>query len=297
MVFLLENILYLTNRATIFVHYDKDNIVDEYVYKYLYELQKISSYLLFLSTAKLQEEDMNKLSVYCQDVIIRENVGYDFMSYKIGLESFNYGKYDEVIICNDSVYGPFYPLKQLFENMNSSKCDFWGITDNTDISHHLQSYFLVFKKSVIHSEVFKEFWDSVVILDSKDEIIRKYEIGLTKFLLDNGFSSDVYAKFYPTNKQVLFIFLKKLTLLRILNKFLDIVREKNKIKRIGKINNTHYFWKELLIYGKSPFVKIELLRDNPMKTDIDDWEEVIQSTSDYDTTLIKKHLARMKTNK
>ena len=295
MVFLSGSILYLNNnRAIVFVHYDKDDIIDEYVYKYLNELQKISSYLLFLSTSKLQDKDIKKLSTYCHDVIIRENVGYDFMSYKIGLEHFNYKEFDEIVICNDSVYGPFYSLKQLFEKMSRSQCDFWGITDNTDISYHLQSYFLVFKKNVIQSKVFKEFWDSVAILDSKDDIIRKYEIGLTKILLASGFSSDIYTKFQPTNRQIVFTFLKKLTPMKIWNKLQDIVREKNQIKRVGKINNTHYFWKELLVCEKSPFIKIELLRDNPMKIDINNWEEVIYSISDYDTMLIRKHLTRMK---
>ena len=62
---------------------------------------------------------------------------------------------------------------------------------------------------------------------------------------------------------------------------------------IPKINNTHSFWKELILHGKMPFIKVEPLRDNPMEVDIDDYENVISSVSDYDTGLIKRHLSRM----
>jgi len=281
-------------RAIIFVHYDRDNVIDDYVYYYLKELQKNASHLIFVSTAQLLEKDMNSLSHYCDKVIIRENLGYDFMSYKTGLNSFDYEAYDEVVICNDSVYGPLYPLKHIFEDMDSHPCDVWGITDNTDFYYHLQSYFIVFKKNVIKSSAFKSFWEQVKVLNDKDDIIQKYEIGLTKVLLDNGFSSSVYTKFQPTNIQKINIFLKKFTPSKIINKMTAILSGQDKLIRIGKVNTTHHFWKEILISGKVPFIKIELLRDNPMKMNINNFEHTIGQVSQYDTHLIKNHLARMR---
>ena len=121
-----------------------------------------------------------------------------------------------------------------------------------------------------------------------------FKIGLTKFLLDNKFISSVYTKFQPTNMQRILIFLKKFTPSKIINKITAILSGKEKLKRIGKVNTTHHFWKEILISGKVPFIKIELLRDNPMKMDIEDFEHTIGQVSHYDTQLIKNHLARMK---
>jgi len=284
-------------RAIIFVHYDRDNMVDDYVYYYLKELQKNASHFVFVSTAQLAEKDMENLSHNCDKVIIRENIGYDFMSYKMGLESFDYQDYDEVVICNDSVYGPLYPLKHVFDDMHRNPCDFWGITDNTDFSYHLQSYFLVFKKNVIQHNAFKDFWEQVKVLNNKDDIIKKYEVGLTTFLRENKFSPAVYTNFQPTNIQKTSIFLKKFTPSKIFTKLTAILSGKDKIKRIGKINTTHHFWKDLLLSGKVPFIKIELLRDNPMKIDINDFEQIIQKISDYDIQLMTKHLARMKEKK
>ena len=281
-------------RAIIFVHFDKDNLVDDYVYYYLNVLKEHSSYLLFVTTSILLEEDKDKLSHYCSDIIIRENVGYDFMSYKTGLNSFDYTQYDELLLCNDSVYGPFYPLDEMFTTMQVKSCDFWGITDNTDISYHLQSYFLLFKKSLFTHNSFKDFWEAVVVLESKDEIIEKYEVGLTKFFVNHKFTPDSYIQFIPTFTQKIFIFMKKLTPHKVLTKVYSLLTGNYPLQRVGKINATLHFWKELILTTRMPFIKIMMLRDNPNNMNINTFEEVLSQVSDYDTDLIVKHLSRTK---
>jgi len=284
-----------TKRAAILVHYDRDNIVDEYIFTYLKALKACVSHLVFVSTSKLNNTQQNHLYQYCDTVIARENIGYDFMSYKIGLESFCYQDFDEVLISNDSVYGPFYPMQRLFDSMNTKKCDFWGITDNTDMEYHIQSYFLLFKKSVLLSKVFQDFWRNLEILHDKDEIIQRYEVGLTQSLLKTGFTPEVSTHFKPTNIQKLGIVLRKFTPRKIISKINSILSGKAKIVRIGKINTTHYFWKELLLSGEVPFIKIELLRDNPMNIDTHDFKKIISNVSkNYDIRQIEEHLARMK---
>ena len=281
------------NRAIIFAHYDKQNIIDNYVYFYLKALQQSSSYLVFISTSKLSEKDIINLSQYCTKIIVRENIGYDFMSYKVGLDSLDYKSYDEVVICNDSVYGPVYNLKNIFDDMQNKKCDFWGITDNKDIQYHLQSYFIVFRKNILQSQIFQNFWDNLKVLDNKNDIIKKYEVGLTQTLINIGFTTSVYSNFRPTNIQKIGIFFKKLTLYQILKKINNLLTQKNSIKRIGKLNFTHYFYKELLVFDKVPFIEIELLRDNPMNVNLDEIENVINKLTDYDINLIKNHLSRI----
>ena len=285
------------NRATVFVHYDRHNIVDDYVYFYLRELQYNSSYLVFVSTTQLSQEDVITLSKYCSQVIIRENIGYDFMSYKIGLESFDYASYDEVLICNDSVYGPFISLETIFEEMQKKGCDFWGMTDNSDMAYHLQSYFLVFRKSVLQSREFYNFWNEVTVLHNKDDLIEQYEVGLSKVLLENGFKSAVYAEYTPTYLQKALVFAKKLTPQKIYGKIFALLTKKHQLKRVGRLNTSHYFYKELLLLGKMPFIKIELLRDNPLHINITDVADTLLRITDYDISLINKHLTRMKEDK
>ena len=284
----------MLNRAIVFVHYDKDNLIDDYVYFYLKELQKVSDYIVFVTVVKLSINDINKLNTICNDVILRENVGYDFMSYKVGLESFDYQIYDEVVICNDSVYGPLYPLENIFNKMSTKRCNFWGMTSGKEISYHLQSYFIVFKKQILHSEAFQSFWDNVQVLDNKRDIIEKYEIGLTKYLISYGFKPLAYADYKPKLLNVLKAKLKRITLYKVIVKLYILLRGKYKLPNPLAINLTHQYWKELLIYKQNPFIKIELLRDNPVQVKIDDYQDVIKSISNYDIRLIDKHLKRVK---
>ena len=92
------------------------------------------------------------------------------------------------------------------------------------------------------------------------------------------------------------IFIKKLTPYNIYKKIFSLLTGKVKLIRIGKINTTHYFWEQLVTSGNMPFIKIELLRDNPMNIDIDNFEQIIRQVSDYDVGLIKEHLLRMEGN-
>jgi len=281
-------------RAAVLVHYDRDNIVDDYVYTYIKALQVLTSHLVFVSTAKLNSIEIKKLNLSCENVIIRDNIGYDFMSYKIGLESFDYRIYDEVLICNDSVYGPLYPMEKLFQTMQSQKCDFWGITDNTDMGYHLQSYFMLIKKPILNSKPFHDFWDNVKILHDKEDIIKNYEVGFSQILIKAGFTPTVSTHFKATKLQKFSIFLSKFTPSKIVKKIRSLLTGNATILRIGKINNAHFFWKELLLSQDVPFIKIELLRDNPMNVNIQDFETIIHSVSNYDTNLIKNHLKRMR---
>ena len=57
------------------------------------------------------------------------------------------------------------------------------------------------------------------------------------------------------------------------------------------LNPTHYFWDFLVGKMGCPFIKRDLLRDNPCDVPfLQYWQEVVHSVSDYDTDLIVRHL-------
>ena len=284
----------MTKRAAVFVHYDRDDIVDPYVYVYLDALRRVCGKIIFVSASKLSASEIERLSHTASEVILRENVGYDFMSYKEGLAHFDLTQYDEVVICNDSLYGPFFPLEEMFTAMSAQKaCDFWGITANSDMGYHLQSYFLVFKKTLVQSDIFQSFWEQVTVLPDKEQIIETYEVGLTQTFLKNGYSAQAYVSFDPTPLQKASVLLKKITPAKVAAKIKSLLRKEYHIKRVGKINLTLFFWRELLLQSRMPFIKIKLLRENPNNIDISTVTDTIAHISDYDTSLIENHLARM----
>jgi lipopolysaccharide biosynthesis protein len=283
-------------RLCIFAHYDIDDLVDEYVSYYLDSLKTVSSQIIFVTTSKISAKACANLKTVCDHVLIRKNIGYDFVSWKTGLRNAaNISDFDELIICNDSVYGPLYPLKDIFERMTNNDCDSWGMTQSNAIAYHIQSYFLVFKRHVIQSKAFRDFWNSMRIEDRKRDVIEKYEVGLSQTLLSAGFKLSAYAPYSPPYTKVLSIMagaaLRKPA--RAISKIFKIIKGKSGLN-YKSLNPAHLLWKNLIVKYQMPFLKVELLRDNPTKVNIKEYENVIKKYTNYDINLIRNHLERIK---
>lgn len=278
-----------TNRIVFFAHFDKHNIIHDYVIFYLQRLKETVKDIVFVSTSDLREGEIAKIKDLCLKIITRDNIGYDFMSWKIALTSVDISAYDELIICNDSVYGPLFSLDEVFTEMKGRDCDFWGITGSHQWGYHIQSYFISFKRPVFMSSVFRDFFEGVTDRKSKLDIINKYEVGLSQKLLKNGFKSETYVHYVPSVWKKI----KYLTLSGFIKylKWLFPTPKKELFAKIS-LNLTHYFWREIITRARMPFVKIELLRDNPKKINIANYDLFIKKHSDYDLSLITRHLNR-----
>jgi rhamnosyltransferase len=285
--------------ACIFAHYDRDNTVDDYVFYYLKSLRDIVDTLVFVTTVSIDQSSIDRICSLGINLIQRKNEGYDFYSYKVGIEALSLGDYDEVILCNDSVYGPLTDIGLVVREMREKSQDFWGITDSFDFAYHLQSYFMVFGFSVLKSSTFTRFWDSVEILDDKKEIIRRYEVGLTQCLRQAGFVSHSMTSFDDVGK---------LTRVRqSWRSYLGTLKRRWREAAfwsdvyavfVGNLdiglNPTHSEWRSLLQDYHVPFIKVELLRDNPRGVgSLDAVGDVVRSLGDYPVSLIDAHLARV----
>lgn len=183
----------------VFAHFDKDNIIDDYVLFYLKGLKEVCSKIIFVSDCDLQKEEIDKLDNLCFHVIAKKHGEYDFGSYKRGFfyikDSGIIEDCDELIFANDSCYGPLRPLAPIFRSMEYRLYDFWGMTQNKDIYiEHIQSYFVVLSKAIMLNKSFSSFLQDVTIEKSKKEIIEKYEIGLTHTLINAGFNKNSFIK-------------------------------------------------------------------------------------------------------
>ncbi len=285
----------MNRRLCVFAHFDRHNVVDDYVHHYLSSLRPLVTTMVFVSTARLGAGDLGRLNDTCDKTLVRENAGYDFGSWQAGLESCaDAFDYDEVVLCNDSVYGPLFPLENMFGQMKEVACDFWGVTESAAIAYHLQSYFLVFRKRAVRSPVLKEFWARLSAEKDKEAVITKYEVGLTQGLLKAGYKPAAYAPaelpiLISLQRQVLSKLRRKKSPINLVLKFML----HNAAFRKKGVNPTHFFWKELIHDYRMPFVKVELLRDNPRRVNIRAFDVFLQSRSAYPVHFIKSHLERM----
>jgi rhamnosyltransferase len=131
------------------------------------------------------------------------------------------------------------------------------MTDNFQINYHLQSFFIYYNKEAFNHKVFRDFFGNFKIYEDKQTLIDQNEIKFSERLQKTDLNIKAFCSAAEFDSYV---------------------------------NITHYYWKELILKTSYPFIKKELLRDNPMRLDISDWREIL-SEKGYDVTMIDEALS------
>lgn len=234
-------------RLLVHAHFDAEGRVRPCVAHALRGLAQCCDEIHFVSNGRIDAASRGALAL-CSRVIERENEGLDFGAWRAGLRETDLSSWDELVLTNDSVYGPVFPLKESFERMQGQACDFWGMTESFEIDRHLQSYFLVFRRRVLGSSVFRAFWEEILDYRNKAQFVRSYEVGLSQWLLQHGFRMGAVV---PWVRLVAF------------SRFYG---EKER-RFVHPLNPALGFGEELLRL-RMPFLKREVLRDNPTRVDV-----------------------------
>lgn len=169
--------------------YDPHSRVQKYIFHLLESLAvELHAHVVFVTTSKkLEDIDKVKLTQMGVSVVHRQNNGYDFKSYFIGLEHFKdrLDRFEKVYHVNDSVYGPFASIAGVKALMQQSGFDVWGMTDSWRIDYHIQSYFTCFNANVF--EALLSFWESYSFQCDYETVINSGEVGLSQHLIAEGF--------------------------------------------------------------------------------------------------------------
>jgi hypothetical protein len=224
----------VTRRIAFFAGYDVDGIVDQYVVDYIAELSKFAD-VYYLADCFMKSGELEKLKRFTTQAWAFPHGGYDFGSHsKLAKDLVGWAeveKYDELLIVNDSCY-LLSPLSGVFDKMIDQEIDWWGLQATKGIAmtrnksenrfpnplpmnlvtgelvsnyikssqfdFHLGSYFLAFRTNVINDEGFRKRIENVVIETNKLNIVMKYEIGLTRYLLSKKYRFNTFVDFlYP----------------------------------------------------------------------------------------------------
>ncbi len=195
-------------RLAIFASYSQSAIIQDYVIYYLKELSAVTDGIVFVMDNPVMPGEIDKISDYIIYAECKRHNEYDFGSYKRGFEYLRRNdllkETDELIVCNDSCYGPLFPFSDLFHILNNRnrKTDFWGISGNNAIKFHIQSFFYVFKKEVFNSRCFSEFLFSVKEECDARGVILHYEVELTETLRKRGFVCDTLISYPITSTYI-----------------------------------------------------------------------------------------------
>lgn len=282
-------------KVAVFAHYDPRGRVHDYVHHHLSALRLAGFEILFVTNSpQLDKAALTRLLPVCAAVICRKNRGYDFGAYKDGLSLLgDLGQFNEVVLANDSVYGPFHDLSSVLERFDES-AQVWGITDSWSKRYHLQSYFLLFKRDALLSRDLSEFWAKVRYVQSKDWVISQYEVGLTQAMLRGGLRCAALCPYRTASAALADAVLAAGLLDRedLPDRHLRYVEDAFGAVEYGRpLNSMHHFWDHLIIKMGCPFIKRDLLMRNPARVPyVYRWENTIQRVSKYDTNLIVRHI-------
>src|SRR5262249_50677249 len=150
-----------------------------------------------------------------------------------------------------------------FRAMQEIDCDYWGITDSLAVGRHIQSDFLVFRKPVIASPIFADFWRNLVPSEDKRQLIVQCESRMSQELARHGFRP---AALFKEDLRVR-IRAAALAGKRCVQQFIlhpaALLRPGDVWHSAYRFNDAQYFWKDV-IRQRMPFVKVELMRLNTM---------------------------------
>lgn len=180
-----------SKRLAIFASFSKNGKIADYVIYYLKELKKICENIIFVADCPIFPEEINKIKDLVIFAQFKRHNEYDFGSYKYGFQFAQNNNLlnntDELIICNDSCYGPVYPFTDTFKIMQNKECDFWGLSSDIIEKEHVQSFFYVFKNNIFKTNEFAAFFNNVKHQKNVAGVIKKYEVGFTDYLRNLGY--------------------------------------------------------------------------------------------------------------
>lgn len=295
----------LGEKVALFTHFDRRGRLADHVVAYVHALHQNGFSVAFVTNSGcLRPDSLTALQPFCRAVVVRRNVGYDFGAIRemLDLLGLPQPETQQLLIANDSVYGPLASLADMLARVDFDEADLWGATDSWQRRYHLQSYFLLAGRQALTSPAWQEFWRNVRQVSSKQWVIAHYEIGLTQKLLQAGLRcrplwpyyellDDVVNLSTPTGNDTSTLDpLKKMRVLADQRILMCAARR-------TPLNPTSDLWRQLLLAG-FPFLKVELLRENPTDVpDVADWRAVLAELPDADIGMIERDLQHKMRNR
>ncbi len=243
-------------RICLYAGYSPINQIDDYVIRQVIALaQEADVFCCFDYMPK--DGELDKIRPYCKLILCGRHNGYDFGSWQKLINHLGWKKiekYEQMIICNDSCYGPFFPFAESFTAAQRRQADFWGMTASYEQCYHIQSYFMAFNQKIIRNPVFRQFWQEIKPQKNVAEVIKNYELKLTSLLQKQNFSAFALAT-------------------------------------DTKGDNPTFYPFRLLRGHHLPLIKVKCFTkaDIHLSEVCRNWQNLLQNISDYPLPLIKNH--------
>lgn len=189
------------NRLCIFSFFDRDGVVDDYNLYLLKSIREVASTVITVVNGEVNEAGKQRLGTLSNQVVIRPNRGYDGGAYKdilvnrMGEQELHH--FDEIILMNNTFFGPFESFSSIFTRMQQQNLDFWCMDE---VEHKLIpvccSYFYVFTSNIIKKNILTEYMRKHVDSNTEDKrvVYPTFEWNTRRYLTGRGFRCGAYTK-------------------------------------------------------------------------------------------------------
>lgn len=291
------------NPVAIYAHYTRSGRVTPMVFQQIKSYRDLGFTVVFVTMCeRLNQNDLERLRSLCFAVATRRSFGRDFGAWA---DMWPYVKQwfprsKESLLVNDSVLGPVRPLAPIVGSMRAHT-GVIGLTESIAHFPHIQSYFLLIRGDEAN-ESLGQFLSQLQLSASKKTMIVRGELGLARFMASRGIPMRAA---FPYEAVETFALRDSVCLDALRVCFPGLVVTSNTVSeydlfRLRKtmfdttVNPTHHMWRCLIKHFGFPFIKTELLLQNPSKIpDICDWHEVIGLGSPVPISEIEAHLAEV----
>jgi lipopolysaccharide biosynthesis protein len=221
--------------ALVIAHYNQAGHLRQDTLDALPVLHRHFQKIILVST-HLNREAAQKIPGFV-DVHTRDNTGYDFYSYRAGIQTLLASGDDWQVTLMNTSFVIVEPDKlcdhYIGQGISRENFDVYGLVKSFEIVEHLQSFLLTFSNRLMRDAGFVQWWDTMQALNARHEVIYAYELGLSQYLSKAG---------YP------------------------LVAAMTSQGGTAIANPSHAHYQELLAtFG---IVKIELIRDNPFNINL-----------------------------
>ncbi|MCX2563591.1 rhamnan synthesis F family protein [Acetobacter thailandicus] len=249
----------------LFAAYTPDGALPDYTKFYLRNLLEcgLTLHVCFSGTEHITADSLTFCTENRIQTYTRPNKGLDFGAWCYLRNHIPTHNVPFIVLANDSVFGPFAPLPPLLQKFKASQKPAWGLVASRAVTPHLQSWFVSLSQQAWQAPAVKRIFHLPFENMSRSEIIWHGELGLSVALTDSGFTPDALwsdlraplARFFPANP-------------------------------------AHARWRSFLRTGLVPFIKQELLRDNPYHIPaLSDWRREILPGNGFNPAWIDAYLA------
>ncbi len=251
-------------RTCLFAHFDPGGRIAPHVLHYLRQLSLcgFSTHVAMSGVEHAHDADRAALARLGAVPHPRPNRGLDFGAWQDLLERGCADGAGTILLANDSVFGPLAPLPPIVDAMEQAAPDVWGMVESREGGWHLQSWFLCLSAQALAAPAVARVLRQPFREMGKAEIVLHGELGLGAAIRAEGLRWAARAG--PPARR---------------------------LRRLVPGNPMHLDFLSVARDGSVPFVKVELLRDNPAAVRwAGAWREAVASSPIFPTAWIDRHL-------